>query len=438
MMVIADPAIPLVELDAILATVSAAVGSSSPAGCDPPAVNGFNTVRAAVGSSVPLRGTPAGPIGFTNVTAAVVITAPVVGVPGVLSGFRNVTFAVVRTAPALEATRSKVLVPLIVPVTSKTVLLKAVPPAVVTATTPEVPPAGTVAVIEVEVLDTMVIGTPASATPVAPVKPVPVMVTFVPTAPLAGLNNVITGGMPVGAATVKLVALVAAPAGFATEILTAPRGAPAGTVAWIWVVEFTMKLAATALNVTDVVPTKLAPVMVTVVPTGPLAGVNDEIVGAKADGVVTVKLGISSAEVVAVPPGAVTEMNPVVALAGTTAVIEVSEFTVKSGAGAPLKATTVAPVKLVPVIVTLLPDAPLAGAKELIVTGGTTAAGIATLAIPKGFTSVPDATIGEANGVKGCKITKTVKCVTEAVRVVPSALSTAWKPVAWYCPLRGL
>ena len=62
-------------------------------------------------------------------------------------------------------------------------------------------------------------------------KPVPVMYTNVPTAPLPGENDVITGGMPVGGVTVKLVVLVAVPAGLATVI--APVVAPGGTVARI-------------------------------------------------------------------------------------------------------------------------------------------------------------------------------------------------------------
>ena len=43
--------------------------------------------------------------------------------------------------------------------------------------------------------------------------------------------------------------------------------------------------------------------------------------------------------------------------AGLTAVIEVGELTVKLIAGTPPNATAVAPVKLVPVIVTLVPPA---------------------------------------------------------------------------------
>ena len=83
-----------------------------------------------------------------------------------------------------------------------------------------------------------------------------------------------------------------------------------------------MKLvAAVPLNVTEFAPVKAVPVIVTDVPTGPLVGVKDDIVGA---GIVTVKL----VELVAVPPAVVTEIVPVEAPVGTAAVICVAELTV--------------------------------------------------------------------------------------------------------------
>ena len=73
-----------------------------------------------------------------------------------------------------------------------------------------------------------------------------------------------------------------------------------------------MKLQAfTPLNLTAVAPVKFVPLIVTLVPTGPLAGVKLAIVG----GGMTVKL----AALVAVPPGVVTLSGPVVAAAGTVA-----------------------------------------------------------------------------------------------------------------------
>ena len=72
-----------------------------------------------------------------------------------------------------------------------------------------------------------------------------------------------------------------------------------------------MKLALTPLKATAVVPVKLVPLMVTLVPTGPLAGMKLVIVG----GLITVKL----LALVALPAGVVTLIVPVVAHVGTAA-----------------------------------------------------------------------------------------------------------------------
>ncbi len=107
--------------------------------------------------------------------------------------------------------------------------------------------------------------------------------------------------------------------------LTAPLLAPAGTVAVIWVAESTVKVVAlVALNFTTVAPERLVPVIVTDVPTGPLAGFTSVTSAAE----MTVKLGPAS-----VPPGVVTLTAPVVAPAGTVAVIWVAEST-REGGGA--------------------------------------------------------------------------------------------------------
>ena len=140
------------------------------------------------------------------------------GDPAVLKGFRTVRLAVGSRVPLSVAKRLNESVPFTVPVTKKTPELTAVPPAVVTAINPEVPPVGTVAVIEVPVFAVTIIGIPARVTPVAPVKFVPVMVTVCPTARLAGENPEIAGTKPPGGVTVKLVALVAIPSRFATVI----------------------------------------------------------------------------------------------------------------------------------------------------------------------------------------------------------------------------
>src|SRR2546427_8916971 len=122
------------------------------------------------------------------------------------------------------------------------------------------------------------------------------MVTPVPTGPLAGVKLVIVGEL----ITVKLPALLAVPPGVVTLIV--PVVAPVGTVAWIELAELTVKVALAPLKATTVVPVKLVPLMVTLVPTGPLAGVKLVIVG----GLITVKLLV----LVAVPPGVVALIVP--------------------------------------------------------------------------------------------------------------------------------
>jgi len=111
------------------------------------------------------------------------------------------------------------------------------------------------------------------------------------------------------------------PVPFGVVTVIGPVVAPAGTVAVICVSESSVQLvAAVSLNLTEVAPVKLLPLMVTTVPTGPITGEKDEIVGAG----VTVKLDA----LVAGPPPVVTPIGPVVAPEGTVVVICVSESTV--------------------------------------------------------------------------------------------------------------
>jgi hypothetical protein len=62
--------------------------------------------------------------------------------------------------------------------------------------------------------------------------------------------------------------------------------APVGTVAVICVVELTVNVALSVPNLTSVILIKVEPVMVTLVPTGPLAGVKLSIFG------VTLKIAV--------------------------------------------------------------------------------------------------------------------------------------------------
>src|SRR6185369_17167539 len=121
-------------------------------------------------------------------------------------------------------------------------------------------------------------GLPLNATCVTPLNLAPVMVTGVPTVPSDGVNPVIVGGY----LTVNDPALCPVPAAVVT--LMRPVVAPAGTVALICAEDTTVKLAEVPLNLTDVAPLKPLPLMVTVVPTGPLAGENEDTTG----GLVTV------------------------------------------------------------------------------------------------------------------------------------------------------
>jgi len=148
-----------------------------------------------------------------------------------------------------------------------------------------------------------------NATPVAPVKLVPVITTAVPTGPLPGLKPEMVGA---GTFTVKLLAEMAVPFGVVTEIL--PVVVPEATVAVICVALFTVKLAAAVeLNLTAVAPVKLVPVIVTEVPLPPLVGLKLVIVGAFR----IVKLVADAA----VPAGVPTRILPVVVLLATVAVI---------------------------------------------------------------------------------------------------------------------
>src|SRR5882762_8903856 len=177
--------------------------------------------------------------------------------------------------------------------------------------------------------------------------------------------------------TVKLLALLAVPPGVVT--LIGPVVAPDGTVAVIAVAEFTVKLALVPLNSTDVAPVKFVPLIVTLVPAGPLPGVKLVMVG----GLSTVKL----LALLAAPPGAVTLIVPLEAPAGTVAWIAVAELTAKL-ARVPLNCTAVAPVKFVPLIVTLVPAGPLPGVKLVTVGGFTTAKLLALLAVPPGVVTL--------------------------------------------------
>jgi hypothetical protein len=193
------------------------------------------------------------------------------------------------------------------------------------------------------------------------------IVTVVPIGPLPGVKLVIVGSEePV---TVKFVALKAVLPPTVTVIF--PVVAPDGTTVVMLVVELVMTVVIVPLNLTTLlvwVALKFVPVMVTIVPTGPVVGVKLVIVGG--DDPVMVKL----AALVAVLPPTVTVIFPVVAPEGTVVVMLVAVLAV-TVAAVPLNFTALLEgvvLKFVPVIVTVVPTGPEAGAKEVIVGTGTT------------------------------------------------------------------
>ena len=147
------------------------------------------------------------------------------------------------------------------------VALDAVPPLVVTTIFPVVAPVGTVAVIDVSEFTVKVAAVPLNVTLVACLRPVPVMVTDVPTGPLGGANEVSVGF------TLKLRELVNVVE--PVVMVTAPLKAPAGTVAEMKVAPVrVMVVAATPPNFTTEVLLKPWPRIPTLAPSGATVNTN--------------------------------------------------------------------------------------------------------------------------------------------------------------------
>ena len=256
-------------------------------------------------------------------------------------------------------------------VTVKEAVLVPVPVGVVTAIGPLVAPAGTVKVMVVAFTTVKpVMATPFSVTAVAPVKSVPVTVTVtVPSArPLVGVKLAIVGA---GVVTVKVAPAEVPPPGVGLVAVTAyvptVATAEAGTRAVTCVAETRVVTRAVPLKVITVLLRKPVPFTVSVKPALPataVLGTRPVIVGAVL-GTITAK----EAVLVAVPPGVVTAIGPLVAPVGTVKVMVVAFTTVKPVMATPFSVTAVAPVKSVPVTVTVtVPSArPLVGVKLAIV-----------------------------------------------------------------------
>jgi uncharacterized protein YjeT (DUF2065 family) len=240
-----------------------------------------------------------------------------------------------------------------------TVTVKGTPllarPPTVTTTVPVVAPLGTGTVMLVALQLVGVASVPLNLTVLAPFvapKLAPAIVTAVPTGADAGLRALIDGGT----VTVKGTPLLARPP---TVTTTVPVVAPVGTGTVRVVALQLVGVASVPLNLTVLVPfvaPKLAPAIVTAVPTGPDAGLSVVIDG----GTVTVK-GTPLLE----RPPTVTTTFPVVAPLGT-GTVKLVALQLVGVATVPLNATVLAPIvapKFAPVIVTAVPTGPDVGVR---------------------------------------------------------------------------
>src|SRR6476469_4359817 len=144
---------------------------------------------------------------------------------------------------------------------------------------------------------------------------------------------------------------------------------------------FTVAAVSTRLpKFTCVVAVKFVPSSVSVKagpPTTARTGAIDASVGVRA-GALTVKL----VALAVVPPGVVTPIVPLVAPAGTVKVMVVPFTTVKPVMATPFNVTAVAPVRLVPVMVTVAPLAAVVGEKLVIVGAGTVTVKVLAAEVP--------------------------------------------------------
>jgi hypothetical protein len=192
-----------------------------------------------------------------------------------------------------------------------------------------------------------------NVTAVAPVKPVPVIVTIAPPAcaPVAGLTFVTVGpGVAKENRSAALAVLV--PPGVVTATSTVPV-APAGDVVVIDVADTTVNGTAEAVpNLTAVAPVKFVPVIVTAVPPAVEPPVGDTAVTVGTPAYVNLSAALTALE----PPPVVTMMSTVPVPAGEVAAIVVS-LTTKNPFSMPPHVTAIAPVNPEPVIVTPVPPA---------------------------------------------------------------------------------
>ena len=157
------------------------------------------------------------------------------------------------------------------------------------------------------------------------------------------------------------------PLGAVTTTSTVPAGFAGVTQVIDVALSTDTEVAAVPPNVTDVVPVKFAPDSLTVVPPAivPLSKLSDVIV---------TSVYVYAAVFVPVPPGVVTATSTApMAFAGVTHVTDVALTTVTDVAAVPPNVTVDAPVKFVPVSVTVVPPAvaPLIGLSDVMVGAAT-------------------------------------------------------------------
>jgi hypothetical protein len=153
------------------------------------------------------------------------------------------------------------------------------PPGAVTEIGPLVAPVGTVALMcASSVTENVVAAVALNFTTVAPEKPVPLIVTTELTGPLGGLNPLIVGG---GGLERNVKDVGENPVVAPTVTPIRPLEAPDGTVALMFPSFLTVNVvAAFPLNFTAVAPVNPLPTIEMIVPTAPLEGLNEVIVGA--------------------------------------------------------------------------------------------------------------------------------------------------------------
>jgi hypothetical protein len=257
--------------------------------------------------------------------------------------------------------------------TVKVTPLLVVPPATI-VTGPVVAPAGTGTTMLESLQLVGVAVVPLNFTRLVPCgmpKPEPAIVTAVLTVPEAGVSEEMLGGGITG----KLTEFEAPPC----VTITGPVVAVAGTATTICVLLQLVGLPAMPLKVTTpATDPKFVPLMATEPPARAALGEMLLILGA---GIVNDVL------LLAIPMLVVTTKLPLVASAGTLALMLVLLHEI-TGAEVPLKVTVPAVVpKLLPLIATAVPAVPERGATELTTGGGTTVNVAPLLATPPAVTT---------------------------------------------------